>query len=459
MAKVLIVDDDKMICEMLSCQVKEMGYQVEYVHSLKSAYKKVCCDDIDVVFLDVQLPDGNGLDVIPAIRETPSSPEVIIITGSGDPNGAELAINNGAWDYIEKQSSLKEIILSLKRAIQYREEKLLKKTPVVLNLKGIIGSSKPFLQCLNLLAQAAISDVNVLVTGETGTGKELFSWAIHENSRRSEKSFVVVDCTALPETLVESILFGHRKGAFTGAVQDQIGLVKQADGGTLFLDEIGELPFSLQKTFLRVLELHRFRPIGSQTEVTSNFRLIAATNRNLDNMVQSGEFRKDLLYRLRSFNIHIQPLRERKEDIRDIAAYYIRSICERYGISIKGYSPEFLYALTEYDWPGNVRELVNTMEWVISNARDKHTLFPTNLPPNIRIHLARASVSKKKSDEKIPYTQFLPYKDFLNDSGKEYLSSLMNSTNGDVREACRISGLSRSRLYGLLKQFKLSSPQ
>ena len=242
MARVLIVDDDELICEMLSLMVEDMGHSPSFALTLKTGYEKAALETFDVVFLDIRMPDGNGLDLLPRIRELPSHPEVIIITGLGDPDGAELAIKNGAWDYIEKSSSTKEMSLPFVRALQYREEKNARKPLAALKLNGIIGNSIKMKMCLDLLAQAAHSEASVLLTGETGTGKEVFARAIHDNSIREKESFVVVDCTALPETLVESVLFGHERGAFTGADKAQDGLVKQAHGGSLFLDEVGEPP-------------------------------------------------------------------------------------------------------------------------------------------------------------------------------------------------------------------------
>ncbi len=298
MAEILIIDDDEMMCSTLAALVERSNHRATCAMTLKQGLRQATDNDIDVVFLDVKMPDGNGLDLLPEIENCPSGPEVIIITGFGDLNGAELAIKSGAWDYIEKGFSIKEITLSLERALQYRKEKKeVAQTRKMVPLKRdkIIGNSVALNHCLEMVAQSAESEANVFITGETGTGKELFARAVHDNSLRRHEKFVVVDCTSLPETLVESLLFGHEKGSFTGADKARDGLVKQADKGTLFLDEVGELPMVLQKAFLRVLQEHRFRPLGSNREVESNFRLIAATNRDLDAMVTEGTFRSDLL--------------------------------------------------------------------------------------------------------------------------------------------------------------------
>jgi two-component system NtrC family response regulator len=409
------------------------------------------------------MPDGSGLDLLPEIRASAAAPEVIIITGFGDPDGAELAIKKGAWDYIEKPLSVKSVMLCVERALQYRDKKHAAVQPVALKVQGIIGSSPKIRACLDALAQAASSEANILVTGETGTGKELFACAIHKNSARSVRNFVVVDCAALPETLVESTLFGHVRGAFTGADKPRDGLVRQADGGTLFLDEIGELSISIQKAFLRVLQEKRFRPVGGGQEVTSDFRLVAATNRRLEDLTRTGGFREDLLFRLRTLVLDLPPLREMKEDLKDLMQHYLVHFCEQYGSPVKGYSPDFLEVLLAYDWPGNVRELIQALEKAVISAKDEPVLFPKHLPDHIRIHLVRAAVLQKRAPVTGPETSraavdtSLNLKDFreaeLARIEKEYLASLLRRTNGEVGGACRISGLSRSRLYTLLKKY------
>ncbi|OPY67233.1 MAG: Transcriptional regulatory protein ZraR [Syntrophorhabdaceae bacterium PtaU1.Bin034] len=456
MAQVLIIDDDELICEMLSLMVEDMGHAAYSATTLQGGFEKASSGDFDVIFLDIRMPDGNGLDLLPRIRELQGHPEVIIITGLGDPDGAELAIKNGAWDYIQKSSSTREMALPFVRALQYREEKNARKPLAALKLNGIIGKSPQMQACLDLLAQAAHSETNVLLGGQTGTGKEVFARAIHENSMRSEGNFVVVDCTALPETLVESVLFGHEKGAFTGADKAQDGLVKQAHQGTLFLDEVGELPLSIQKAFLRVLQEHRFRPVGAKREIESDFRLIAATNRNLEKMVQEGSFRSDLLFRMRTLAIELPPLASRKEDIKELAMFHMARVCERYQIGTKGFSPEFFDALMVYDWPGNVRELVNAVERAITAAYREPTLFHKHLPLEIRVKVARSSVKKETVEPVEAQSSLVSLSDYRQALERRYLQDLVLQTKGNIKDACRISGLSRSRLYALFKEHNIS---
>lgn len=467
MACILIIDDDDLMCTTLANLVRRGGHEAICADSLQGGEKHAASRLFDVVFLDVHLPDGNGLDLLPRLEELTAAPEVIIITGFGEPDGAELAIKSGAWDYIEKSSSIKEISLALERALQYRREKQAvrqKNQVAALKRQHIIGDSPRLQTCLDMIAQAAGSDINVLITGETGTGKELFARAVHDNSQRARGNFVVVDCTALPETLVESLLFGHEKGTFTGADKARDGLVRQAHCGTLFLDEVGELPLNLQKAFLRVLQEHRFRPLGGSREIDSDFRLVAATNRDLDQMVKAGQFREDLLFRLRSYVIELPPLRERLEDLQLLARFYADRFCDRYGLPPKGFSPDFTDRLRGYPWPGNVREFVHALEQTLASARHEATLFPKHLPTGLRVEVTRAAVAQDHAFDlgavpgnmhRLPKLQ--DYRDAIyNEAEKSYLQDLLVLSDQNITAACQLSGLSQSRLYALMKKHEVS---
>jgi DNA-binding NtrC family response regulator len=464
MAKILIIDDEKMVCDMVSDKLGSLGHAATCTHTLSNGLKAVSESEFDLVLLDVHLPDGSGLEALSQFKSSDSQPEIIIITGEGDTDGAELAIETGAWDYIEKPLFMKEITLQVTRALQYHREKKAGRPAKLLKRDGIIGRDPKIKACLELVAQCAETDTPVLVTGETGTGKELFARAVHANSSRSKGSFVVLDCTAFPENLVASMLFGHRKGAFTGADQARGGLILEADKGTLFMDEVGELPLTIQKTFLRVLQEHRFRSVGGQQETVSDFRLVAATNRDLEKMVQDGLFRKDLMYRLRSAIIHLPSLKERKADIESLALHYISSFCKRYAMGVKGVSPEFIENLQAYAWPGNVRELVNAIDFAITNAQKHDVLFPMHLPANIRISIKQQTIQSNKAvtapeiHTKPPDTPLPSFKAALENTGRAYFETLMIQTRGDMEAACRISGLSRSGLYARLKQYNIKRP-
>jgi two-component system, NtrC family, response regulator len=374
-------------------------------------------------------------------------------------DSAELATRRGAWSYIVKGPSVTPILNALSNVLDYQSEKSDSGCQIVRENEGIIGESHQLRACVGLATQAAASNATVLITGETGTGKELFARAIHNHCPRHLGNFVVVDCAALPDALVESILFGHTKGAFTGADRVRDGLVKQADGGTLFLDEVGELPLSLQGPFLRVLQEHRFRPVGSDEEVESDFRLIAATNRDLEVMARESLFRKDLFYRLQTFEIHLPPLREREDDIERIALHHVARICERYEKFLKRLSPESLEVLNQYPWPGNVRELVRAIESAIVAAQQQETVFAKHLPENIRVEVARQVTAGRLTHEEIPQHASIgipslkQVREAAGDAAeKDYLANLMDVTLGDISQACSASGLSRSRLYALLKR-------
>ncbi len=463
MANVLIIDDDPDICGILEELASRMACRAFKAYSPEQGMDLARHQACDLVFLDLQFPEGDGLDILPELLATPSKPEVIIITGSGV-QGAELAFKHGAWDYVQKPFQLSEVSLSMSRVLAYRREKAASKGPVALKRSGIIGESLAITRCLDDVGKASATDAGVLITGETGTGKELFAYSIHENSRRSENCFIVVDCGSLPETLVEGILFGHEKGAFTGADSRKKGLVEQADGGTLFLDEIGELPLNTQKKLLRVFQEKRVRPLGAAREVSVDFRLVAATNRNLEEMAASSKFRLDLLFRIRAIEISLPPLRERKEDIRAIALHVIQRFCRQYDMGMKGVSREYFDVLTAQTWPGNVRELVNVLENSLATAIHDPMLIPKHVPYQYRAARLKKeasgtkaetdSVAVENGDADLPLPLLNVYRD---DCEKRYLHRLLELANGDRVKACTLSGISMSRLYSLLKKHNLSS--
>jgi len=470
MATILIIDDDRVFCDLLSRAINLLGHHTTFALSLNDGLQTAASQTFDVIMLDVQLPDGNGLSAIPELRSKPNAPEVIIITGSGEADGAELAIKCGAWDYIEKPATTDAMTLPLIRALEYRRERQNRAASLAISRRGIIGDSPQLQACLELLAQAANSDINVLITGETGVGKELLARTIHRNSPRADAPFIILDCSALPESLVESILFGHEKGAFTGADRAHPGIIMQADGGTLFMDEVGELPLMLQKAFLRVLQEHCFRPIGGKSEVKSNFRLVAATNRNLEKMVDEGQFRADLLYRLRAIVIASPPLRQRAEDIKLLAMHHVARFCETNHIMVKGFAADFFEVLEAYPWPGNVRELFNVLDSALVTAREEPILYPYHLPVDIRTAVARAALPEKmapcadsdslNTEPVFPSPEALTFKEYrsrLHDIGEDrYLKWLIHHSRGSFEEACKTSGLSKSRLYYLLQKHRLS---
>lgn len=465
MSRILIIDDDRQVCETLESLVFRLGHECFAAHNLKDGLAHLNRTDIDLVFLDVRLPDGNGLEALGQIRNQASPPDVIVLTGQGDPEGAELAIQGGVWDYLVKPSPIKQIKETLSRALAYRQEKRAMGQALSLDLTDVVGKSSVMRQCYERVAQASGSDSTVLVTGETGTGKELLARTVHRNSGRSSRAFVVVDCASLTESLLESILFGHTKGSFTGAARDRVGLVKLADQGTLFLDEIGELPLSAQKTFLRVLQERRFRPVGASHELESDFRLISATNRDLAAMVQEGAFRQDLYYRINTIHIVLPPLREREEDIIILARHHIDKLCRQRNIPLKEMDPEFMEMLKQYDWPGNVRELFNTIEQAFVHSGAEKTVYAQHLPQAVRIRVAKSMLGRGKGEdgsgleiEAGEVEEALPtLKDYKMSIEKEYLLKLVGAYGKDIQKMLNVSGLSRSHLYAMLKKHDIEA--
>jgi two-component system NtrC family response regulator len=464
MAEILVVDDDTGVVSLLATLLSRHDHRVTTAATLADGLTATTRQAFDAVLLDVGLPDGSGLDVLPRFRAAAGDPEVIIMTGQGSQDGAEQAIRSGAWGYVEKPQVTRDIMLHLTRALEYRAEKARSKTlPVALKREKIIGTSPALGHCLDQLAMAATGDISVLLTGETGTGKEVFARAIHDNSPRARGNFIVVDCSCLPEHLIESTLFGHARGAFTGADHTVNGLVKLADHGTLFLDEVGELPLHLQKSFLRVLQEKCFRPVGSSQEIHSDFRLVAATNRNPTHLVESGLFRQDLLFRLQALTIHLPPLRQRGDDIKLLASHFKGLLCDRYNQERKGLSADFLATLAAYDWPGNVRELYQVMEHSFTAALQSPTLFAAHLPEKLRIHQARHAVAAPPAPphQPAPEADLTPNhtlqeaKDLFE---KEYLHQVLTRSRGNISEASRLAGLSRTHLYRLLAKHSLQAP-
>ncbi|WP_353117078.1 sigma-54 dependent transcriptional regulator [Nitratidesulfovibrio sp.] len=388
MAHVLIIDADAAFAHLVAGIAEGLGHRASRALGLVEG--RLLADDADVIFLAATLPDGNGVEAMPGLRALPGQPEIIVTAEGGDPDGAERAIRHGAWEWLRKPLPADRVVLPLLRALDYRA-RLPAQRPSSRLKHSIVGVSTAIRRCLDVVAEAAGSDAAALVTGETGVGKELFARAIHDNSPRAAAPFVAVDCASLPRSLAGSILFGHRKGAFTGADSNRDGLVLQADRGTLFLDEVGELPLSMQKMFLRVLQEHRFRPVGGRTEITSDFRLIAATNRDLEDMAERNTFRSDLLYRMRTVVVNIPPLRERCEDVTALAGHYLPRIWARFALPEKDISPDFHETLLAYHWPGNVRELIHTLERAVLASQDAPKLFARHLPDYLRICLARAA--------------------------------------------------------------------
>ncbi len=454
MSRVLVIDDDKFIRNSLQRLFSDMGHETILAESLVDGM--TCAEHgVDVIFLDLDLPDGAGQKAIDNLSAANGNPEIIVITGMGDNYGAQETLGNGVWDYILKPASPKTVMASLKSALKYRQESTAHQEPRDrLDACGIIGEAPATRRAMQHIVRAAQSEASVLILGETGVGKELAAHAVHSLSRRRDKPFMVVDCSNLTESLVESILYGHLKGAFTGAHSDRRGLVAEANSGTLFLDEVGELPMSLQKSFLRVLQEQRFRPVGAATEQKSDFRLVAATNRDLVKMTEHGTFRNDLLFRLRTIEITMPPLRERDVDMEKLAVHFLRESCNRYAVPQKTLSKQMLKVITSYAWPGNVRELANVMEAAVIESGDAKVLYPKHLPSHIRVSFLdrpkkrrQPSQAVRTTPQEMPLSEVTPYEEYKAQRDKAYFMRLMEACNHDIAEASRLSGLSAPSIY------------
>ena len=465
MAEILIVDDDFVFTEALTSTLEDEGFSVHAVGTLLEARELLKNRIFSVAFIDVYLPDGNGLALLSGLALLPEPPEAIVVTALGDPDGAASAITHGAWDYIQKPADMGDILLMVRRALATRERKQARLRQF--GVAGIVGESLPMRLCLLQMFEAAQTDTPVLISGETGTGKELVARAVHRNSRRAQGPFVVVDCGAISPTLIESELFGNIRGAFTGAAQSRQGLVQQADGGTLFLDEVGELSLEQQKVFLRVLQERAFRPLGAAEEISSNFRVVAATNRNLDDMAEQGAFRTDFLFRLRGCGISLPPLRDRGEDVELLADYGLTGTLVRGNMEGKRFSREAVQALKSYAWPGNVRELLHTVEHAALAATDDPLILLQHLPLPLRTSAARvrllggaregisapigAGAGAVEAPAKPPtWREF--QEQVLVEHKRRYLLEVLNWTEGNIPRAAEVTGVSRQRLYRLLRE-------
>ncbi|PTN37173.1 sigma-54 dependent transcriptional regulator [Desulfonatronum sp. SC1] len=471
MADILIIDDDQLFSVALAEVLAGEEHRVSHAPTLAEGFALARSGDFSLIFLDLQLPDGYGMDVLPDLKSLPDSPEIIVITGSLEAELAQTAIGKGAWDFIKKTSTQLEMKLSCTRALEYRKTRL---ASLPVHREGIIGNSPALRRCLEQMAQAAKSETEVLLLGETGTGKELFARALHANSPRRDKELVVVDCAAMTETIAGSELFGYRRGAFTGALTDRTGLIQRAHKGTLFLDEVSELPPALQKSFLRVLESRTFRPLGQSHELVSNFRLVCASNRDLDEMTRQGEFREDLLFRLRTVTIHLPPLRDRLDDLDELVRHHLEAVCRHSRLPGKAASPELMNLFARHDWPGNVRELVNTLKALAASAPLERVLYPAHLPRELHVRFLKARPTgaqpeaspppgKAPEPNKTSPEHFnLDWKAYCarirETAEKDYLINLMQVSGNSIKKAVLHSGLSQARLYGLLKKYNVPRP-
>lgn len=385
MAKLLVIDDEESVRYSFRCVYQSESVEVLTAETAAEGWQQLQEHQPDVVLLDLQLPDRSGLELYQDIRTLDAKRPVIFVTAHGSADTAIEAMKQGAFDYLVKPVNLETLTPVLERALAAAR---LMRAPAVLpaeELSGdqIIGSSRAMQEMCKLIGRLAPQDVNVLILGESGSGKELVARALYQHSRRGARPFLVINCAAIPETLLESELFGHEKGAFTGAHQRRIGKFEQCDGGTLFLDEIGDMPPLLQAKMLRLLQEQRFERLGGNETLQTQVRILAATNQDLDQRVASGRFRADLYYRLKVVTITVPPLRERRDDIPELAHYFLFRFNRELDMDLRGLAAETLEILQAYSWPGNVRELQGVLKQAMVNASG-HVLLPEFLTDNLR---------------------------------------------------------------------------
>lgn len=445
MSKILVVDDEVQIRTLLSRMLELEGYEVCQAGDCRTALKLLEFQSPDVVLCDVFLPDGNGVDLVSSVKKTAPNVEIILLTAHGNiPDGVQ-AIKNGAFDYITKGDDNNKIIPLVSRAVEkarmnVRLEKLEKKVGHTYSFDSVLGDSKALKDAVSLAQKVSGTDVPVLLTGETGTGKEVFAQAIHYNSKRAKQNFVAVNCSSFSKELLESEMFGHKAGSFTGALKDKKGLFEEADNGTIFLDEIGEMAFELQAKLLRILETGEYIKIGDTKPTRVNVRVVAATNRNLPEEITAGRFREDLFYRLSVFQIHLPPLRERAGDVRILAKAFVKDFSVRLARPVTEITPAFLEALEQQPWKGNIRELRNVIERSLIVCESER-LDVADLPLDIQ------NTHYEQSDETTPGNFELSAME------RRHIARVLEYTKGNKTEAARLLKIGLTTLYRKIEEY------
>ncbi len=461
--RILVIDDELVIGK--SCQriLGTEGYEVEYYQDSQAGLQAALSGDWDVVFVDLMMPVIGGIEILQHLRAGGVPSEVIIITGHATVESAVEAIKLGAHDYISKPFSPAQLKLAVQKAWEHssliRENVALRQElEINQGFEGIVGESRPMERVFALARRVAPTDGTVLLIGESGTGKEMFVRAIHRLSRRKDHPLLACDCSALAPTLLESELFGHVKGSFSGAIATKHGLFEAADKGTLFLDEIGNLSMETQGKLLRALETRHVKKVGDTSEREVDIRLISATNRDLSEMVREGTFREDLYYRLNVVPIHLPPLRERIGDIPLLAASFLDRFCKKNQVAVKGFTPEAMCMIESYTWPGNVRELRNIVER-LAILCDHEVIEPRHLPAEIRQATLRPT-----SSTPLPHNweDFKQLKQQVRDAAvqqleRRFLVEALERCNGNVSRAAEEIGIQRTNLHALMRKYDIAS--
>jgi two-component system response regulator AtoC len=447
MVHILAVDDDAVACLLLQEVLEKEGYRVSTATSGQEAIRLARDVPFDLAIVDIRMPEVSGIDVLKALKRINAQMPVLMTTAYSSMHTTIEAIRQGAYDYLSKPCKIEELTITVKRALeqyklrqenQYFRQELREKY----KFENIVGTTQPMLEVYKTVARLVDSKATVLIQGESGTGKELIARAIHFNGARAELPFVAVECASLAESLLESELFGHVRGAFTGAVETKKGLFEIADGGTIFLDEIAEISPALQAKLLRVLQEHEIRRVGGTEAIGLDVRVIAATNKDLEALVMAGRFRGDLFYRLNVVTIHLPPLRERQDDIPLLASHFLRKYSEANRKLISHITPPAMELLCRYDWPGNVRELEHTIERAVTLTMNT-CLLPEDLPPKLQ---HRADPPRQMHAHSLLT---------LEEVEKLHIQAVLRATQGNKKKAAQILGINRRSLYRMAQRYGL----
>ncbi len=443
--KIMIVDNEEGLCRMMAAVLMDDGHAVRTFNDPLEAVDLFRPGIWDLVISDIKMPGIDGLEVLQRIKASEPDIPVIMITAFATVEMSIQALRKGAYDMLTKPFEPDELLFRVRNALNHNQllaenEQLRQELAGKFNFENIIGASTVLQQLLDKVEKVAVRDTSVLITGESGTGKELIAQAVHYNSPRKEQPFIAINCGAIPDSVMESELFGHKKGAFTGADADKDGLLKAADGGALFLDEIGNLPLNVQKTLLRFLQEQEFRRIGDTSPTRVDVRLISATNSDLEKEVEKGTFREDLFYRLNVINLHLPPLRQRKPDIPLLAAHFIVQQNKKFKTEISGLSPEAQQAAGDYSWPGNIRQLKNVIEACITIETEKQ--------------ISLATLSQFIETDGAPVDSD-DYNKALARFEIDYLRHLLSSVDGNIEEAAQKASMNMATIYRKLKKYGL----
>jgi len=455
---VLIVDDEELLVKSCGQILASEGYTVFTEGRGRNALEVVRRQRPDIVLTDLNLPDTDGLALLKDIKKLASETLVVMITGFATVDSSVEAIRAGAYDYIPKPFTATQLRILIGRAAQ--QVKLVRDNASLrdqlkkhYSFENIIGTSESIQKVFSVVSRVAPTDASVFISGESGTGKELIARALHANSRRSGRPFMAINCAALPDHLLESELFGHEKGSFTGADQQRRGLLEVASGGTFFLDEISEMSMELQAKLLRVIQERKIRRVGGEGEIPIDVRWVSATNRDPEQAVREGALRQDLLYRLNVVPVKLPPLRHRREDIPALAQHFLRRYAQDYDRDNLRFSADAMRVLSDYEWPGNVRELQNMIERVVSLCLPGQEIFAEDLPEELSV---RGVVNGRGAPS---YSAELPFHDAKTDAitvfEKEYLSDLLRRHNGNISQAARTAGIDRKTIHRMLAKYQL----